>query len=133
MQFTEQNLLAAFREGTLTFAYGISVPLFLLFVILIVVGVWFSYRTTTRPVAQEWKTFLVGIRSAVLVILLFCLLRPVITTLQVSPQETYLGLLIDDSQSMSIEDLAGRQSRQSAVEELIFENGLLEELEQNFQ
>jgi uncharacterized membrane protein len=133
MQFTEQNLLAAYREGTLTFAYGIGLPLFFLLVVLIVVGVWLTYRKTTRPLTKGWKTFLVGIRSSVLVILLFCLLRPIITTLQVSPQETYLALLIDDSQSMSIEDLSGRQSRQSAVEELIFEENLLDDLGGSFQ
>ena len=109
MQYTEPNLFTAFAEGNVDFAYGISPLLFLVLVGLIVAGVWLTYLKTTRPLSPPWKAFLVGLRSSVLVLLLFCLLRPVITTLQVSPQETYLGVIIDDSQSMAITDMAGER------------------------
>ncbi|GIT21488.1 MAG: hypothetical protein CM1200mP40_11700 [Gammaproteobacteria bacterium] len=65
--------------------------------------------------------------------ILFCLLRPVITTMQAAPQETYLGVLIDDSQSMSIADLPGDQSRQAAIGEAFFEDGIIDELSEFFQ
>ena len=133
MQYTEPNLLSALQEGTLSFAYGISPWLFALLVVLIIFGVWLTYLKTTRPLTRGWKTCLIAVRSSVLVLLLFCLLRPVITTLQVSPQETYLGVLIDDSQSMSIEDMAGGRSRHAAVEEQILNDSLLEELSDSFQ
>ena len=133
MQFTEPNLFAALQEGTFSFAYGISPYLFGLLVLLIIVGVWFTYAKTTRPVSKGWKTVFVGLRSSVLILLLFCLLRPVITTLQVSPQETYLAVLVDDSQSMSITDLEGEQSRREAVTAALFEDGLLDELSGSFQ
>jgi len=133
MQYSEPNLLRAIEEGTFSFAYGISTYLFGLLVVLIVAVVWFTYFKTTRPLTPAWKTFFVVTRSSVLVILLFCLLRPVITTLQVSPQETYLGVLFDDSQSMSIADLNGGQTRRQAVEERFFEDGLLDELSESFQ
>ena len=121
MQYTEPNFFTAIEAGTFSFAYGISPILFGLFVVLIITGVWLTYLKTTRPLTPAWKALFVTLRSSVLVLILFCLLRPVITTLQVSPQETYLGVLIDDSQSMSIEDLSGGQSRRSAVAELFFE------------
>jgi uncharacterized membrane protein len=133
MQYTEPNLLTALQEGTLSFAYGISLWLFAVLIVLIVGLVWLTYLKTTRPLTRPWKTGLIALRSSVLVLLLFCLLRPVITTLQVSPQETYLGVLIDDSQSMSIEDMPGEQSRHDAVEAQIFGDGLLEELSSSFQ
>ncbi len=123
----------ALEDGTFTFAYGISPWLFALSVLLVVGGAWFTYRSTTRQLSTLWKTFFIGIRSSVLVLLLLCLLRPVVTTLQVSPQETYLGVLIDDSQSMSIADLAGAQSRQSEVRHRFYEEGLLDELSESFQ
>ena len=107
MQYTQPNLLTALEEGTFSFAYGISPWLFGVFVLLIVAGVWLTYFKTTRPLTPGWKTFFVTTRSGVLVLILFCLLRPVITTMQAAPQETYLGVLIDDSQSMSIADLPG--------------------------
>lgn len=133
MQYTQPNFFTALEDGTFSFAYGISPLLFALLVLLIIAGVWFTYQKTTRPLSKPWKIFFIGVRSSVLVILLFCLLRPVITTLQISPQETYLGVLIDDSQSMSIEDMDDGQSRQSAVQEQLFDSGLLDDLSESFQ
>ncbi|MBL4581178.1 MAG: hypothetical protein JKY29_05110 [Gammaproteobacteria bacterium] len=133
MQYSQPNFFTALEEGTFTFAYGISPWLFALFVALITVGVWFTYRQTTRQLSTPWKVFFIGLRSSVLVLLLFCLLRPVVTTLQVSPQETYLAVLIDDSQSMAIADLPDGQTRQAAVEEQLYKNGLLDELSESFQ
>ncbi|HBX99040.1 MAG TPA: hypothetical protein DEG93_01665, partial [Gammaproteobacteria bacterium] len=133
MQYTIPNLFTSIEEGTFSFAYGISPYLFSFLVALIVGAVWLTYLRTTRPLSTAWKTFFVVTRSSVLVILLFCLLRPVITTFQVAPQETYLGMLIDDSQSMSIEDLDAGQSRRQGIEENIFRNGLVDELSESFQ
>ena len=133
MQYTQPNLLTALEEGTFSFAYGISPWLFGVFVLLIVAGVWLTYFKTTRPLTPGWKTFFVTTRSGVLVLILFCLLRPVITTMQAAPQETYLGVLIDDSQSMSIADLPGDQSRQAAIGEAFFEDGIIDELSEFFQ
>ena len=84
MQYTQPNLLTALEEGTFSFAYGISPWLFGVFVLLIVAGVWLTYFKTTRPLTPGWKTFFVTTRSSVLVLILFCLLRPVITTMQLS-------------------------------------------------
>ena len=53
--------------------------------------------------------------------------------MQAAPQETYLGVLIDDSQSMSIADLPGDQSRQAAIGEAFFEDGIIDELSEFFQ
>ncbi len=133
MQYTQPNLLTALEEGTFSFAYGISPWLFGVFVLLIVAGVWLTYFKTTRPLTPGWKTFFVTTRSSVLVLILFCLLRPVITTMQAARQETYLGVLIDDSQSMSIADLPGDQSRQAAIGEAFFEDGIIDELSEFFQ
>ena len=133
MQYTQPNLLTALEEGTFSFAYGISPWLFGVFVLLIIAGVWLTYFKTTRPLTPGWKTFFVTTRSSVLVLILFCLLRPVITTMQAAPQETYLGVLIDDSQSMSIADLPGGQSRQAAIGETFFEDGIIDELSVFFQ
>ena len=133
MQSVEPNLFNALSEGNLTFAYGISPLWFALLVVLIVAAVWLTYYKTTRPLSKAWKTFFITVRSAVLVLLLFCLLRPVVITTQISPQETYLGVLIDDSQSMSIADMPGERSRESLVKEALFADGLLEELGESFQ
>ncbi len=132
MQFINPNLLQAIEEGRFSFAYGVSLPVFLLIVALLVALVWFTYRKTTRPIGTAWKAFFIGLRSMVLVLLLLCLLRPVITTTQVTPQETYLGVLIDDSESMQVTDQNG-QTRAAATSNLLFEEGFLEQLAETFQ
>ena len=133
MEYTEPTIFNALEEGTFSFALGISPWLFGLAVLAIFIGVWLTYLKTTRPISPPWKAFFVVTRGSVLVLLLFCLLRPVITTIQTSPQETYLGILIDDSQSMSIADLPGGQSRRDGVEEVLFDGGLVEDLSDSFQ
>ena len=133
MQYTEPTIFNALEEGTFSFALGISPWLFGVLVFVIFLSVWLTYLRTTRSISLPWKVFFVATRGSVLVLILFCLLRPVITTVQTSPQETYLGILIDDSQSMSIGDLDDGQTRASGVEDFLFEGGLIEELSESFQ
>ena len=132
--FWDAYVWDAIRDGRFDFAYGphpfIAGVLFLLIPLL----VWFLYRRTTRPVTRRWKNLLIGLRSAVLMLLLLLLMRPVITTFEVNPQETYLAVLVDDSASMQIADVAGFQSRQQAVADALYgEGGIVEGLADRYQ
>ncbi|MCI5105234.1 MAG: hypothetical protein MRY76_00820 [Pseudomonadales bacterium] len=133
MQSSAPTLFTALSDGSLSFAYGISPWLFAVFVLLIIAAVWAVYYKTTRPLSGPWKAWFIGLRSAVLVLLLFCLLRPVVTTTQVAPQETYLAVLMDNSQSMAIGDMPGGDSRAQLVQEAFVDDGLLDELADSFQ
>lgn len=133
MEYNPPNLFSAFQSGSLSFAYGINPWLFLVLVALLIAGVWLTYLKTTRVLSPTWKAILVANRSLILILLLFCLLRPVINTVQVSPQETYLAVLFDDSLSMSIADIEGGQSRQAAVAEKFYGGGVIDELAESFQ
>ncbi len=53
------------------------------------------------------RKILAVIRVAVLAVLAFCLLRPVLILSSVVPQENFLGILVDDSRSMQIADVDG--------------------------
>ena len=132
--FWDAYVWDAIRDGRFDFAYGphpfIAIVLFLLIPLL----VWFVYRRTTRPVTRHWKNLLIGLRSAVLMLLLLLLMRPVITTFEVNPQETYLAVLVDDSASMQIGDVAGFESRQQAVADALYgEGGIVEGLADRYQ
>jgi uncharacterized membrane protein len=130
----DQHYLDAIAQGRFTFAYGVSLWLALLIVAGLVGVVWWSYRKTTRSLSPAWKTSLITLRSLVLILLFVCLLRPVVTTEQVVPQETYLAILVDDSQSMSIPDLAGSQTRAAAVSDLLYGGaGIVAPLGESFQ
>ncbi|HLT64596.1 MAG TPA: hypothetical protein VKZ92_08745, partial [Pseudohongiella sp.] len=82
----------------------------------------------------RWKTLLICLRSAVLMLLLLMLMRPVITTYQVNPQETWLAVIVDDSASMQIADAGGGNTRQQAVTEALYgDGGILGALADRYQ
>lgn len=132
--FLDAYVIDAIRDGRFAFAYGPHPLLVLLLMSLIPVLVWFLYRRTTRPLTPRWKALLVTLRSAVLIILLFMLMRPVISTFQVNPQETWLAVLVDDSASMQITDAPGAVSRQQAIADTLYgDNGILADLSERYQ
>ena len=132
MQVTQPTLLSALQQGNLSFAHGIGPWLFGLISLLIVVVVWLSYYRTTRPLSPAWKAWFIGLRSLVLILILFCLLRPVVNTRQVSPQDTYLAVVLDNSQSMTIADMDGR-SRAAAAADAFLAGPVVDELAESFQ
>ena len=132
--FLDAHVIEAIREGRFAFAYGPHPLLALLLFVLIPVVVWFLYKRTSRPLTPRWKTLLIGLRSAVLMLLLLMLMRPVITTFQVNPQETWLAVLVDDSASMQIADAGGGSTRQQAVTAALYgEEGILAALAERYQ
>ncbi|MDX1490662.1 MAG: glutamine amidotransferase [Pseudohongiellaceae bacterium] len=132
--FFDQYLQDAIERGQFSFVYGMSIWFFLGLCIALIAAVWFLYRKTTRQLTPAWKGFLIGLRSAVLIILLLCLLRPVVTVQEVVPQETYLAILVDDSQSMSIADLPGGERRDEEISQLLYgDQSLIEQLGESFQ
>ena len=89
MQSSDLSFFDALRAGTLTFAYGIPPWAFVALSLGIVALVWLGYANTTRPLTTRWRAGLVALRAAVLVLIMFCLLRPVVIDLEVIPQETF--------------------------------------------
>ena len=132
--FLDANAIEAIQNGQFYFAYAPHPVLAVLLFMVLPVLVWLLYLNTTRPLTPRWKTLLITIRSLIAIVLLFMLLRPVITTWQVNPQETYVAVLVDDSESMQIPDLAGEQRRRDAVAaELYADNGILSPLAERYQ
>ncbi|MDO9475736.1 MAG: hypothetical protein Q7L07_03415 [Pseudohongiella sp.] len=132
--FLDAYVLDAIRDGRFDFAYGPHPLISLILFLMIPAVVWFLYRRTTRPITRRWKNLLIGLRSAVLMLLLLLLMRPIITTFEVNPQETYLAVLVDDSASMQIADAAGFESRQQAVTDALYgENGIVAGLADRYQ
>jgi len=132
MQVSEPTLLSAWQQESLRFAHGLSPGWFALLALLIVAAVSLSYLRTTRPLSPAWKAWFIGLRSAVLIIIVFCLLRPVVDVRQAPPQDTYLAVLLDNSQSMSIADVDG-ESRLAAASSAFLEGPVAEKLAESFQ
>ena len=132
MQYTEPTIFSALEEGTQLCPWYWGPWLFGLLVFAIYFSVW-DLPENYKNYFRSLENIFCSHAGSVLVLILFCLLRPVVTTIQTSPQETYLGILIDDSQSMSIGDLDGGQTRASGVENALFNDGLIENLSESFQ
>jgi uncharacterized membrane protein len=122
-----------FQQADLT--YGLSRP-----VLLVVAGVTgvavaalLTYRGLATVERARDRVVLVGLRLAVLAVLIFCLFRPTLILKAAVPQQNFLGVLIDDSRSMAIADRDG-QPRSAFVQQQL--NGpdakLLAALSQRF-
>jgi uncharacterized membrane protein len=67
-----------------------------------------TYRRTRSQGPARHRAVLVGIRLATLMLVLFCLFRPVLVVKAAVPQQNFLGVLLDDSRSMQIADVDGK-------------------------
>lgn len=75
-----------------------------------------TYRGLSATDRPRDRVVLVGLRLAALAVLLFCLFRPALVLKAAVPQQNFLGVLLDNSRSMSIADLNG-QTRSAFIEQ----------------
>ena len=79
------------------------------------------------------RVALAAIRLAILTIILVCLFRPLLVVRAASPQQNFLGVLLDDSRSMQIADVAGQPRGNFVKEEFgSTSRGLLKALSDRF-
>ena len=95
-----------YERGTLAFQLLENRTLFAFFVIAAALGAYFLYRTVQSR--SSWGMIL--LRGLTFAVLLFILMRPVLNISTVLPQESYMAVIVDNSQSMQIQD-EGQQSR----------------------
>jgi uncharacterized membrane protein len=63
-----------------------------------------SYATTRAGTRRVDRLVLAALRTAAFLVVLFCLCRPSLVLATVVPQQSFLGVLLDDSESMRIAD-----------------------------
>src|SRR5262245_46212628 len=90
-----------YQKGQLAFQLLGSRWLFLLFIAAAAAPGVFAYRKVAR---DKCSIALVALRAATLTVLAFIFLRPVLNIKTVLPQESYLAVVIDNSESMKIKD-----------------------------
>src|SRR5436190_24228990 len=117
------------------FSWGLSRA-----VLLVVAGVTaaavlalLTYRGVSAADRTRDRVVLIGLRVAALAVLLFCLFRPTLVLKAAVPQQNFLGVLVDDSRSMSIADRDGKTRSAFIQEQLNGPNAkLLTALSQRF-
>jgi uncharacterized membrane protein len=90
-----------YAKGHLAFQLLGSRWLFLLLVLAAVAGAYYAYRNVAR---DKYSVGLVLLRTITFTVLAFIFLRPVLNISTVLPQESYLAVVIDNSESMKIKD-----------------------------
>jgi uncharacterized membrane protein len=90
-----------YQKGHLAFQLLGSRWLFLFFIVAAAVAAYFAYKTVAR---DKYSVGLVALRALTFTILVFIFLRPVLNISTVLPQESYLAVVIDNSESMKIKD-----------------------------
>jgi len=122
-----------FQQGD--FSWGLSRPVLLAVMVAAAIAILalLTYRGVSPTDKRIDRAVLVALRLAVVGVLLICLFRPTLILKAAVPQQNFLGVLIDDSRSMSIADRDG-QARSAFVQEQL--NGpaspLLAALSQKF-
>ena len=109
-----------FREGN--FSFGVPLPGLLIAVLLVALftaTIW-AYRSTQGRTQRVFRGFLIFLRTIVLCLLAFCLLKPFLTIYQTNPDDSYLLVMIDRSKSMQITDAEDSTTRLGRANNLLF-------------
>ena len=106
-QFLFKYPALVFEQGEFAFAMSRSMALAALVVGAAAIAGLITYRGIKSEGPVRERTVLVLLRLALVAVLLFCLVRPTLVLRAAVPQQNFLGILIDDSRSMTITDSDG--------------------------
>jgi uncharacterized membrane protein len=122
-----------FDQADFTFASSRSMTLTISALAVAAIAALITYRGITTPGALRDRMVLVSLRLALVAMLLFCLFRPSLILKAAVPQQNFLGILIDDSRSMTIADQNGQPRTKFIQEQLAGpKHPLLDALSQRF-
>src|SRR5262245_40824258 len=100
-QFLFKYRLLVFEQGDFVLGVSRSTMWAVLAAGAVAAYALFTYRSLGRTVGRD-RAVLIGLRVAVLALIVFCLARPALILKAAVPQQNFLGILVDDSRSMQI-------------------------------
>jgi uncharacterized membrane protein len=118
-----------YAKGHLAFQLLGSRAWFILFVLAAGAAAYFAYRNVSR---DKYSIGLVVLRGITFTILAFIFLRPVLNISTVLPQESYLAVVIDNSESMKIKD-DGQISRSDQLQKQFEATNFFKRLNDKFK
>jgi len=122
-----------FQRGDI--AWGLSAPVALVVAVVAAVAILalLTYRGLAPIERPRDRAVLVALRLSALAVLVLCLVRPTLILKAAVPQQNFLGVLVDDSRSMSIADTNGQPRSAFVRQQLSGPNAkLLSALSQRF-
>src|SRR6187549_1723617 len=118
-----------YEKGRLAFQLLGSKWWFLLLVVLAAAAAFVFYRMVTGEKRSPW---LIVLRAVTLAVLLFMFLRPVLNISTVLPQDSYLAVVFDNSESMTIKE-DGTTTRAAILQKQLNETSLIKRLSEKFK
>src|SRR5262245_22117929 len=118
-----------YQKGHLAFQLLGSRGLFILFMIAAAAGAYYAYRNVAR---DKYSIGLVALRAITFTVLAFIFLRPVLNVSTVLPQESYLAVVVDNSESMKIKD-DGQVSRSEELQKQFETTNFMKRLNDKFK
>lgn len=131
-EFLFKYPLSAFQQGRLELSVSWAVYAAIIAVLLLITVLF--YRHVRAKTSSLDRIVLALFRTVLLAVIVFSLLQPILTLSTQLPQRNVVGVLIDDSRSMQIDDYNDDTPRsQFALDDLIAPNsGLLNNLQEQF-
>lgn len=130
---------AVFTNGQFGFDVRPRVWLLILLAILLGVFIYFVYVRPGLRVAKRTTVILATLRTALIALVIFMLLKPVVVVSSVVPRSSYVALAIDDSLSMKLQDTPGRATRLEYAKQMLLtpprsgQNSFINRLEEKFK
>src|SRR4051794_618151 len=122
-----------FQQGDFSWGLSRSVLLVVAVATALAVLALLTYRGLSAAGGLRDRVALIALRVGALLVLLFCLFRPMLVLKAAVPQQNFLGVLVDDSRSMSIADSNGQPRSAFVQQQLSGPNAaLLAALSQRF-
>src|SRR5262245_34923079 len=123
-----------FQQGEFAFAATRATFVWLGVLALLALAALITYRGIATDGRPRDRAVLIGLRLGVAAVLLFCLFRPALILKAAVPQQNFLGILIDDSRSMTIADRGEGQARTDFIQQQLGQpdSALLSALSQRF-
>src|SRR6516225_1374704 len=118
-----------YAKGHLAFQLLGSRAWYILFVIAAGAGAYYAYKNVAT---DKYSLGLVSLRGLTFTILAFIFLRPVLNISTVLPQESYLAVVIDNSESMKIRD-DGKVARSEELQKQLEATNFMKRLADKFK
>ena len=124
-----------YERGTFAFRPVVSVWVIILLIIIALLGAYWLYQRSARPLPPSWRYGLTGLRAAAFLLIIFIFSQPVLRVHSAIPQQNFVAVAYDTSRSMEIRDGEKDRSRLEIEQELLKpdSNALLKELADKFK
>src|SRR5215210_4315026 len=121
VQFLSGHERAVFTNGRFGFGVRPNALLLVACALALLAFVYFAYVRPRTRLDGGPRLGLIALRSALFLLILFLLLKPVVVVPSVIPRSSTVALVADDSRSMQMADAAGGLTRLDAMRGALFD------------